>query len=306
MRVIVQLFFIHLFSIALVSAQITTEEILIKNDTIELPGTLSYSKKNSPLLIWIHGSGNVDRNGNQGTMVKANYIQQFRESINKNEIAFFSYDKRTSNKKNFKFLKETLFDDFANDAKKVVNYFKEDQRFSKIILVGHSQGSLVAMLASEKIDGYISLAGTPDPIDITISKQLSKQSAELAETATSYFKELKKTGGVKEVHPFLATIFSKQNLPFFLSWMQYNPKEELKKLNMPVLIVNGTKDIQVPIEDAKPLHISNKNIEAIFIENMNHVLKDIQKEEDNLSSYYSSEYPISKELIAVITAFVTN
>jgi hypothetical protein len=39
---------------------------------------------------------------------------------------------------------------------------------------------------------------------------------------------------------------------------------------------------------------------------MNHVLKDIQKEEDNLSSYYSSEYPISKELIAVITAFVTN
>ena len=95
MRVIVQLFFIHLFSIALVSAQITNEEILIKNDTIELPGTLSYSKKNSPLLIWIHGSGNVDRNGNQGTMVKANYIQQFRESINKNEIAFFSYDKRT-------------------------------------------------------------------------------------------------------------------------------------------------------------------------------------------------------------------
>ena len=87
------------------------------------------------------------------------------------------------------------------------------------------------MLASEKIDGYISLAGTPDPIDITISKQLSKQSAELAETATSYFKELKKTGDVKEVHPFLATIFSKQNLPFFLSWMQYNPKEELKKLS---------------------------------------------------------------------------
>ena len=108
------------------------------------------------------------------------------------------------------------------------------------------------------------------------------------------------------MHPFLATIFSKQNLPFFLSWMQYNPKEELKKLNMPVLIVNGTKDIQVPIEDAKPLHINNKNTESIFIENMNHVLKDIQKEEDNLSSYYSSEYPISKELIAVITAFVTN
>ena len=137
MRVIVQLFFIHLFSIALVSAQITTEEILIKNDTIELPGTLSYSKKNSPLLIWIHGSGNVDRNGNQGAMVKANYIQQFREAINKNEIAFFSYDKRTSNKKNFKFLKETLFDDFANDAKKVVNYFKEDQRFSEPVSYTH-------------------------------------------------------------------------------------------------------------------------------------------------------------------------
>ena len=73
---------------------------------------------------------------------------------------------------------------------------------------------------------------------------------------------------------------------------------------MPVLIVNGTKDIQVPIEDAKPLHITNKNIESIFIENMNHVLKDILKEEDNLSSYYSPDYKISKELIKTIVEFV--
>ena len=70
-----------------------SEEILVFNDSIELPGTLTYSKENTPLIIWVHGSGNVDRNGNQGSMIKANYIKQFRDSINKNDIAlsYFNY-----------------------------------------------------------------------------------------------------------------------------------------------------------------------------------------------------------------------
>ena len=285
-------------------AKIISEEILVKNDSIELPGTLSFTNTKTPLIIWVHGSGNVDRNGNQGAIIKANYIKQFRDEINKNNLAFFSFDKRTSNPKNFKLLKGIVFTDFVEDVEKVVQHFKKDNRFSEIILVGHSQGSLVAMLASKNIAKYISLAGPGESIDKTMVKQVTAQNALLGETTAAHFKELKETGSIKEVNPFLVSIFSKANLLFFKSWANYNPIEELKKLTIPVLIINGTKDLQVKVEDANALHNAKPSSELVIIENMNHVLKNIEKDADNMNSYYSADFKLSKKLVTTVIAFI--
>lgn len=285
--------------------QVISEEVLIKNDSIELPGTLTYSKENTPLIIWIHGSGNVDRNGNQaGVNIRANYIKQFRDSINKHNIAFFSYDKRSSNKKNFKHLKGTLFKDFVEDANKVIVHFKNDTRFSEIILIGHSQGSLVAMLASKDIDKYISLAGPSDSFDKAIVRQITKQSPVFGEAAKAHFKELLETGTIKEVNPLLVSVFAKQNLDFIKNYTKYNPSEEIKKLTVPILIINGTKDLQVKVEDAQSLHKAAQTSKLVIIKNMNHVLKNIEKDSDNMNSYYSAEFKLSTELITTIVAFL--
>lgn len=286
--------------------KINSEEILIKNDSIELPGTLTYTKENTPLIIWIHGSGNVDRNGNQHPIVKANYIKQFRDSINKEGIAFFSYDKRTSNKKNFKHLKGFLFKDLVKDAKKVIAHFKIEKRFSEIILIGHSQGSLVAMLASKNTSKYISIAGPSESINKTIIKQITKQSAEFGKVAEAHFKELFETGTIIQVNPLLASIFAKQNLEFIANYAKYNPVEEIKKVTIPALLINGTKDLQVKIEDAKALHKALPSSELVLIDNMNHVLKNIEKDADNLNSYYSANFQLSPKLITTIVAFLKN
>lgn len=303
---IIAIIILHTIGITLSHAQVKSEDILIKNDSIELPGTLTYSKGDSQLIIWIHGSGNVDRNGNQaGVNVGANYIKQFRDSINKQNIAFYSYDKRSANMKNMKFLlKKFTFDDLVSDAKKVIAHFKKDGRFKDITLIGHSQGSLVAMLASADVNKYISLAGPSETIDTTIVKQITGQSAELGKTAASYFKELKETGSIKEVSPMLLNIFSKQNLPFLSAWIKYDPTKEIKKVTVPTLIINGTKDIQISVEDAKNLKASKGNCELKIIEGMNHVLKHIEKDGDNYLSYQSPNFPLSKELIEVITTFI--
>ncbi|WP_166382689.1 alpha/beta hydrolase family protein [Polaribacter sp. 11A2H] len=296
---------ITLFGISVSFAQVKSEEILIKNGAIELPGTLTFTKENTPLVIWIHGSGPIDRNGNQPAQnVKANYIKQFRDSINKENIAFFSYDKRTANKNNSKLLAHTKITDFTLDAEKVISYFKNNNRFSKIILVGHSQGSLIAMMAAKEVDKYISIAGAGEQIDETIIKQITKNNAPLGIAARKQFDTLRVKGKIKTVHPFLMSIFGKPNQPFLYDWMQLNPKTEIKKLTIPVLIINGDKDLQVSIEDAQILHAANTNSKLVIIENMNHVLKDIQKEEDNMKSYYSSEYQISDKLIKTISLFI--
>lgn len=292
--------FIYILTIAFSFSQVTTEEILVKNDGIQLPGTLSLTKEKTPLIIWIHGSGGVDRNGNQ-----PQYIKQFREAVNKQNIAFFSYDKRTANKNNIIFLKQgVLFNDFVLDAKKVVNHFKNDKRFTKIILVGHSQGSLVAMLALKDVEKYISIAGAGETIDKTLIKQVTKQNEYFGRLTEKYLKELKETGQIKNVDLNLRSLFAPQNQPFLSSWIALNPLKEIKKVKIPTLIINGNKDLQVQVTDAENLKKSKPNTSLVIIDNMNHVLKDIQKEENNIKSYYSADFPLSEKLIETVVSFV--
>ncbi|WP_339660229.1 alpha/beta hydrolase [uncultured Polaribacter sp.] len=296
---------VSVFGIVVSFAQIKSEEITIKNEAIELPGTLTYFQENTPLIIWVHGSGPVDRNGNQPAQnVNANYIKQFREAINKENIAFFSFDKRTANKNNSDYLKDTKFTDFALDVDVIVHHFKKDKRFTNVTLIGHSQGSLIAMMASKNIDTYISLAGAGETIDKTIVKQIGKNNPTLGEAAQKQFDTLQAKGKIETVNPFLMNIFAKQNQAFLYEWMQINPTEEIKKITIPTLIINGDKDLQVQIEDAENLKNAKPNAELVIIKNMNHVLKNIEKEEDNLASYYSPDFPISEKLIKTIVEFV--
>jgi len=305
-KYLITLLFVSFISFG--QSKITSEEIIIYNDSIELPGTLTYIKaiKKQSLIIWVHGSGNVDRNGNQsGVNVQANYIKQFRDSVNKYNIAFFSYDKRTANSKNLKFLKNISFNDLVLDVQKVIFSFKDDPRYSEIILVGHSQGSLVAMLAvNEFVDKYISIAGLSESVDKTIIKQVSAQNEEFGKITEQHIDELMSTGTINEVNPMLAALFAKKNHKFLLDYFKYNPQDKIKELKIPILILNGDKDIQVSIEDAKKLHKTNPVSRLVLIRNMNHVLKIINKDEDNLKSYYSSDFPLSEELIRTTRAFI--
>lgn len=296
---------ISALGISISFAQIKSEEIIINNQAIQLPGTLTYSAENSPLIIWVHGSGNVDRNGNQKPVVKANYIKQFRDAVNKQNIAFFSYDKRTANSKNSAFLKDGVYiNDFIFDVKEVVNHFKNDKRFSEIILAGHSQGSLIAMMALKNVNKYISIAGVGDTIDKIIVKQISTKNVEIGRIAEAHFRELNKTGEIIEINPNLISIFAKQNQPFLVSWAELNPIVEIKKINIPTLLINGDKDLQVQTIDAENLKKAKPDAKLVLIKNMNHVLKHIEKEEENMKSYMSPDFPISTQLIKTIVQFV--
>lgn len=290
-------------------SEIIAEEINLKNDSILLPGTLTYKKDLSiqPLVIYVHGSGDVDRNGNQTGRINANYIEQLSEALNENGIAFYRYDKRTSTKENMKFLLQGIsFSEFVDDLNVAINNFKADSRFSSINLIGHSQGSLTAMLAlSDEIDKYISLAGTAYSIDETISEQYRKQLGDsIANQLIYHFEELKTTGTIENVNPMFAQVLSPPNLAFFQSWMKYNPVEEIQKVIQPTLIINGGKDLQVMPKDAKTLHQAKPQSKLVIIDNMNHVLKSIEKDEENLKSYSIPDFPIAKELVEALTDFI--
>jgi hypothetical protein len=89
------------------------------------------------------------------------------------------------------------------------------------------------------------------------------------------------------------------------SWMQYNPAESIARLNIPILIINGSKDLQVTVKEAQLLKDASKNGNLIIIENMNHVLFPILGDDlENSKSYNESFRKLSPELLPVLLEFI--
>ena len=87
--------------------------------------------------------------------------------------------------------------------------------------------------------------------------------------------------------------------------MAFDPKVEIKKLDMPVLIINGDKDLQVHPSEAGLLQKAKPNAEFYIIPNMNHVLKVIEGDDmENQKSYNDYRQPVAPVLIEKITAFI--
>lgn len=303
------LIYIFLFSITL-SAQDTIEQDLRISDYVE--GTLLLpNNKTKTVAIIIPGSGPTNRDGNQN-FLQNNSLKYLAQDISNAGVATFRYDKRalTMLKKGAseKSIGSVRFDDFINDAKQIVQYLKR-RGYEKIYMIGHSQGSLVAMLASEKdITGFISLAGPGRPIDEVIMEQLTAMFVpkEMLDSAQKTI-DIMKTGKTdKNFPPSLANMFNLGVQPFMISWMKYSPTEEIKKLEIPTLIINGTKDLQVKVSEAALLKEANPKASYEIIENMNHVLKTIESDDtqENAKTYNMPQLKNTEGLAQKIIDFI--
>lgn len=269
---------------------------LLKPNEIEKPN----------LIILIGGSGPTDRNGNQN-FLKNNSLKKLAEGLSNNEIATFRYDKRIVKQiKQGNIDRNIMFDDFVTDAISVIEYFKKKQTFNHIYILGHSQGSLVGMLAAkERADGFISIAGPAQPIDDIIIEQIERTYPVFTNDAKRVLNSLK--NGVKtDDYPIeLAAVFNRDIQSFMMNWMRYNPKEEIKKLDMPILLINGTKDLQVEPKEAQTLHEAVPDSTLELIANMNHVMVIIEGDNlENSKSYNESFRKISPQLIEAITKII--
>lgn len=258
------------------------------------------------LAIIIAGSGPTDRDGNQN-FLKNNSLKKLAVNLTKNNIATYRYDKRIVKQlKSNNIDKDIMFDDFVTDAKSVIDYFKNSQNFNKIYIIGHSQGSLVGMLAAkDRADGFISLAGAGQSIDQVIIEQVNKTAPNFTEDTKRVFETLRQGKTTTDYPMALSSIFNIEIQKFMINWMQYNPTEVIKSLEMPVLVINGTKDLQVSENEAKLLKEANEEATLKIIENMNHVLVTIEGDDlENSKSYAETQRTIAEGLIKAITDFI--
>src|SRR5215475_16220214 len=233
-------------------ASVVTEPIVLETPTGKLFGSLELPKSSAPLpvALIIAGSGPTDRNGNSPLLQGANNsLKYLAEGLAAQGIASVRYDKRgvAESVKAAASQSDLRFETYIYDAILRGKQLRADKRFSSVIVIGHSEGSLIGMVAAQKMDAdaFISIAGVGRPAPQALLDQLKgKLPADLQSRAEMIIKSLSEGKTVEDIPPALGTLFRRSVQPYAISYFKYDPAIEIAKLSTPVLITQGTTDIQ--------------------------------------------------------------
>ncbi|MCX6307902.1 MAG: alpha/beta hydrolase [Bacteroidia bacterium] len=284
--------------------------ITLQTKTGKLFGTLTTPKvfSKGPMALIIAGSGPTDRNGNNPSMTNDGY-KKLAHELASNGIASIRYDKRGIAESTAAVESESIlvFYDYVQDAKDWIQLAKQDKRFTQVVVIGHSEGSMIGMLAAEKADKFISVAGPGRGIGVVLKEQLSAQPKAFQDEAFPIIDKLSKGEKVEPISTAMMPLFRPSVQPYMISWLKYDPQVELKKLKIPVLIIQGTTDIQVSEVDAKLLSAAKPKAQLLIIEKMNHILRTVEADRTaNLATYNNPELPLAEGFVKGITDFILN
>jgi len=290
------------------NAPFVESPITLQTKTGKLFGTLTVPKQftKGPLALIIAGSGPTDRNCNNPSMTNDAY-KKLAHGLAENGIASLRYDKRGIAESAAAVENEAdlIFYDYVSDAKDWIELAKQDKRFTKLAVIGHSEGSLIGMLAAGKADQFISVAGSGRSIGLVLKEQLSAQPKAFQDEAFPIIDTLSMGKKVSTISPMMMSLFRPSIQPYMISWLKYDPQTELKKLKIPVLIIQGTTDIQLSVKDAKLLLAAKPEAQLRIIEQMNHILRTVEGDrEANLATYNNAALPLAEGFVKSITDFI--
>ena len=306
------LFGVFIFTSSYAQTAAFSEEIItLKMASGTLEGTLVVPEKKEkcPLVLIIAGSGPTDRDCNSAAGLKTNSFKHLAAELAAQGIASLRYDKRFVGKSKVKQnVADVTFDDYVNDAVQWLDTLKTlDKRFNKIIVAGHSEGSLIGILAVQKTetDAYISLCGPAQTMDAMILEQINKQAPALTPQLAAIYDKWRKGEKTDTIPPMLMSVANPYVRKFMISQMNYIPKLEIGKVKIPILIVSGKNDIQVLPKEAEALLQGNPKAQIKYFDNMTHVLKDGDTNPATLMKTYNNpDLPLTVGLSNTISDFI--
>jgi pimeloyl-ACP methyl ester carboxylesterase len=275
--------------------------------TLELPAGADKPR----VALLIAGSGPTDRDGNSSMIPGRNdSLKLLAAGLADAGIATVRYDKRGIGGSHAAGSAESAlrFEMFVDDAAAWIARLKADPRFASVAVIGHSEGSLIGMLAARQTDAaaFVSIAGIADGASTLMRKQLEgKLPPELEKESERILVSLESGVVVDPVPPALATLFRPSVQPYLISWFKYVPAQRIAELTMPVLVVQGNTDIQVDVVQANRLHGARPGAKLAIIPGMNHVFKHVRAvPELQVASYGDPSLPVSPLLIKSIADFL--
>jgi len=288
-----------------------SEELTASNEVGTLHGTLLLpsGRPPFPVVLIVAGSGPVDRDGNWVPALHTDAYRLLAEGLASKGVASLRYDKRGvgASAAAVGRVEEMRIEMEADDVNRFMAVLRRDARLGRLVLAGHSLGSLLSILAAEaaSADAYASLEGAGRPIGTVLREQLARQiiDANLLAQANAIIDQLEAGRTVASVPDVLAALFAPSVQPYLISWMKYDPPRELAKLSGPALIVQGTTDVQVGVADAQLLAAARPDATLAIVQGMCHVLKLAGSSPDSQRSAYTDpSLPLVPEIVERLAA----
>jgi uncharacterized protein len=271
------------------------EPVELSTPTGTLYGTLLLPREAGriPIALIIAGSGPTDRDGNSAVLPgQNNSLRGLAEGLSVRGIATLRYDKRGVGQSAAAGPQEAdlRFDLYVEDAEAWISRLRADPRFSSVSIIGHSEGSLIGIMAAQnaEVDAVVSIAGAARSAAEVLREQLRPQ------LPTTLWNESERILGsltagrtVDQVPPELQMLYRPSVQPYLISWLPINPAEEASQVNAPLLVVQGTTDIQVSVADARALNAARPGAQLVVIEGMNHIFKLVPADMTQPQASYS-------------------
>lgn len=286
----------------------------IRSGTLGLAATLTVPRGVTgrvPVAVIIAGSGPTDRNGNSVMGIRPNSYAQLAWRLAERGIATLRYDKRGMPGTQGTFdIRTMTLEDFAGDARAAAESLARDSRFSRVVLIGHSEGASLALIAARQgapVAGVVHVSGLGRPLGEVMREQLSRQfdSATLVryDTAMKYYLRGDQPADVPQQ---LAMLFIPVNRTFMRSLATFDPPAALRAVRQPVLLVQGETDLQATVADAERLHAARPDARLVVIPEVNHVLKHITDRTvpGQMSTYQDPRIPIVPEVVTTIADWI--
>lgn len=277
-----------------------------------LHGTLllPQSAEPVPVALLIAGSGPTDRDGNNPNGGRNDNLKRLAQVLAKHGIASLRYDKRGVAKSLTATPREEdlSVERYVADAQAWGQMLRADPRFGPLILIGHSEGALIASLAAEQAGAtaLVAIAGSARPIDQVLREQLRQQlPPPLLARSLALIDDLKAGRPQPEVPDALRVLFRPSVQPYLISLFRQDPAAAFARLKIPALIVQGRHDIQVGVRDAEALKAAKADAELVLVDGMNHRLRIVPAESVNRSSSQDdSTLPLARLLTDAIILFI--
>jgi pimeloyl-ACP methyl ester carboxylesterase len=284
-----------------------------------LKGTLLTAGEGAqPPVLILPGSGPTDRDGNSPAGLKAATYRLIAEGLAQHGIASVRIDKRglLGSAGAVEDGNAATLQDYVQDTKAWIKVTQAHTNAKCVWLLGHSEGGLIALATAaggtNDICGLILVATGGRPLAQVLKQQLrdNPANAALLPDAERAIDTLSAGHRVdaSTLPPALMTLFSPEKQGWFISEMAIDPASLIAKLRLPVLIVQGEKDIQVSVEDARRLKASLPAAQLVLLPDANHALKTVTSDDRraNLATYVTPNLPLAPELVGDIAQFITS
>ena len=259
-----------------------------------------------PVALLIAGSGSTDHDGN-GPQIKPATLKKLSDALVARGIATLRYDKRGAGgwKGEFGKPEDFRFKDYVDDAAALVTHLRAGGKFSKVIVIGHSEGGLVGILAARRIpvDKLVLLAVAARKQGDLLKAQLEKKLP--PDKFAAVAKAIDAIMGGEIVDPPPPGLAIPPSLQAGIaSAFREDPIPPLRKIEEPILIVAGGKDSQLARVDFLALTTAAFAAKTMWVPQMNHVLVDVSDEADDLAAYNQPERALDTMMVDSVANFI--